>query len=79
MKHLSISRKIGLSGEQWQILAALGELYRTNGAEEKAQQALAQAAEIVQALAAKIDDESLWAEFLTAKPIRRVLAAGGSE
>lgn len=60
----SLAEEIGLPGEQWQILAALGKLYRTKGDEEKAQENSTHAAVIIQALAAKIDDEHLRADFL---------------
>jgi hypothetical protein len=53
-----------LPGEQWSILAQLGELYQASGAETKAREALIQSAEIIQALAARIDDEDLRAGFL---------------
>jgi hypothetical protein len=53
-----------LPGEQWSILAQLGELHQANGAETKARETLAQSAEIVQALAARIDDKDLRAGFL---------------
>ena len=48
-------QEIGPPGEQWPILATLGEFNRA---------AMTQAAEIMQALAAKIDDEGLRAGFL---------------
>ncbi|MCZ7568765.1 MAG: AAA family ATPase [Ardenticatenaceae bacterium] len=63
---LSLAEQIGLPGEEWPILAKLGELYRANGDEEQAQRAFGKAAEIIQALAAKIDDEDLRAGFLAA-------------
>jgi tetratricopeptide (TPR) repeat protein len=85
----ALAEEIGLPGEQWQILAELGELYQSRGEgarlrpahrgpsaqaqREGAREALGQAAEIVQALAAKIDDESVRAGFLAAEPVRRVL------
>lgn len=59
-----LAEEIGLPGEQWSILAALGKLYRAGGDEAKAQETLAHAATIVHALAATIDDESLRAGFL---------------
>jgi DNA-binding SARP family transcriptional activator/tetratricopeptide (TPR) repeat protein len=83
MAHLqeaaALAEEMGLPGEQWQILATLGELYQASGDKTKAQQVMKRAAEIVQTLAAKIDDEGLRAGFLMSDPIRRVLAAGGSE
>lgn len=82
----ALAEAIGLPGEQWQILAALGELYQSRGEypigqsvaspwdrEARAREVLRQTAKIVQALAAKIDDEGLRARFLAAEPVRRVM------
>ena len=63
---LSLAEEIALPGEQWQIEAKLGELHRINGDEEKAQHVFEQAGEIIQTLAARIDDEGLRAGFLEA-------------
>jgi len=73
----ALAEEIGLPGEQWQILAALGELYQSRGEEARASEALGQAAKIVQALAAKIDDGDLRAGFLTAEPVRCLLVGKG--
>jgi tetratricopeptide (TPR) repeat protein len=62
----TLAEAIGLLGEQRQILAILGELYEGQGYEDKAQPALRQAGEIVQTLAASINDESLRVGFLAA-------------
>ncbi|MBI1878426.1 MAG: hypothetical protein HYR94_09400 [Chloroflexi bacterium] len=72
----TLAEAMVLPGEQWPILAKLGELYRASGEEAKAREALARVAEIIQALAAKIDDEGLRAGFLTAEPVRQVLIEG---
>jgi len=69
----TLAEAISLSGEQWQILAKLGELYRVSTDEDKARQALGKAKEIVQALAANIDDEGLRVRFLAAEAVRRIL------
>ncbi|MCZ7568770.1 MAG: AAA family ATPase [Ardenticatenaceae bacterium] len=55
----TLAEQIGLPGEEWQILAKRGELYKASGDEEKRRQALAQATKIIQVLATKIDDENL--------------------
>jgi tetratricopeptide (TPR) repeat protein len=70
-----LAQEIGLPGTQWPILARLGELYRLVGNEAQAEQVLAQAAKIIQALAAKIDDEGLRRGFLAAGHVRTVLNA----
>lgn len=62
----TLAEAIGLPGEQWQILTKLGELYQTQRNEDKTGQALGKAQEIVQALAANIDDEGLRVGFLAA-------------
>jgi tetratricopeptide (TPR) repeat protein len=60
----ALAEAIGLLDEQWQILAKLGELYQGQGNEVKAQPAFRKAREIIQTLAANIDDEALRAGFL---------------
>ena len=52
----TIAEQIGLPGELWPIYAALGETGR--------------AAEIVQGLAAKLDDDQWRETFLSAEPVR---------
>jgi tetratricopeptide (TPR) repeat protein len=68
IEHLTIANTLAgemdLPGEQWQILATLGELYRSSGEPAKADEMIGQAAEIVQVLAGKIDDENLRGGFL---------------
>ncbi len=71
----TLAQEIGLPGEQWQILARLVALYQANGEEEQAQQMLARAEEIIQALAAKIDNEDLRAGFLKAARAGQFVAA----
>jgi tetratricopeptide (TPR) repeat protein len=66
---LALAEQIGLPGEQWQILAKLGKLYQAIRDEAKASRAFEQAEEIIQALAAKIDNEGLRAEFFEANQI----------
>ena len=68
----ALAEEIGLPGEQWQILAVLGELYRAKADEARTREALGQAAQIVQTLATKIDDEGLRAGFLGAELVRQV-------
>ena len=55
---------MSLLGEQWEILAKPGELYEATGDKQKSHQAFERSAEILQALAARIDDEGLRATFL---------------
>ncbi len=69
----SIAEEIGLAGEQWLILVALGELYQEQGNEEAAQQVISQAVEIVQSLADEIEDNELRTGFLTAGLVQGVL------
>jgi tetratricopeptide (TPR) repeat protein len=61
----TLAEKIGLLGEQWQILAMLANLYQLRDEEQRAREAFERAMEIVQVLAAKIDNKSLHAAFLS--------------
>ena len=61
---LALAEEMELPGEQWSILAHLSKLYQANGVEAKAREAMIQAAEIVETLAAKIGDEDLRVGFL---------------
>jgi predicted ATPase len=67
----TLSEDLGLPGEQWQIYEALNELHRLRGDEERARECAARATEIIQSLAAKIDDERLRTSFLEALDVRR--------
>lgn len=77
MAHLeeanTLAEEIGLPGEQWPILAALGELYQTSSDAVRGREALTRSTKIIHALAATLEDETLRTEFLKAEPIRRVL------
>jgi hypothetical protein len=69
----ALADEIGLPGELWQIVAALGELHRTAGEADSAERAFARAARATRAQAAGMDDEGLRATPLAAEPVRRVL------
>lgn len=77
MRHLqaavAVAREMGLPGEEWSILGALGELYAAEGEQARSQQALEEAGEIVRSLAECIDDVELRAGFLAAEGVRTVL------
>ena len=66
----SLAQDIDLPGERWQILAKLGELHQAIGDEEQVRQTFGKAAEIVQALAAKIGDEKLKTGFLKSNAVQ---------
>ena len=68
-----LARQLGLPGELWQLLTGLGELYQSSKKERQAQQAYAQAAEIVQSLADRIEDRQQRITFLSAPVVKRVL------
>jgi predicted ATPase len=72
---LRLSEELGLPSEQWQIEAALGELYQARGDECQAHEAFARAAKVVQALANALQDEHVQKMFLSATRVRRVLEA----
>ena len=69
-----LSEEIGLPGELWQILAALGELQLEQDDDSEAHRAFAWAAEIAQTLAHQIEDTQQRAVFLSAQPTRYVSA-----
>jgi tetratricopeptide (TPR) repeat protein len=69
----TLAEAMGLPGEQWPILVKLGELYKEEGNEDKAQLTLQKAKEIIQGLASKIEDEALRTQFLQAAPVRSTL------
>lgn len=76
IEHLTIAtllaEEMRLPNEQWQVLAALGELYKISGDEARARQAFRGSVDIIQALATKIDDETLQIGFLAAEPVLQV-------
>ncbi len=70
---VALAQEIGLPGEEWSILGALGALYAGQGDQAEAQQAWKAAAGIILSLAETIDEEDLQAGFLAAAPVRLVL------
>ncbi len=56
---LALARAIGLPGEEWPILAALGALYVEQGEQDQAQQAYQTAKAIIGRLAGTIDESDL--------------------
>lgn len=75
----ALAEELGLSGEAWQIAAALGELHQSQGEECQAQDAFEHATEIVQELAATIRDETQRVTFLEAPQIRRIVELGSPD
>ena len=75
---LALAEQIGLPGEQWQILARLGKLYKVIGREGQARHAFGKAGELIQALAAKIGDEKLKAGFLESDTVQRIIGLQNS-
>jgi tetratricopeptide (TPR) repeat protein len=73
---LALAQEIGLPGEKWSILGALGGLYADQGDQAQAQQAYNTAAAIILRLAKTVDEEDLRAGFLGADPVRSVLEIG---
>ncbi|MFZ0545614.1 MAG: hypothetical protein WAM60_09250 [Candidatus Promineifilaceae bacterium] len=70
---LVLAQTIGLPGEEWMILGALGELYLQQGNEEMAQEAYQKAAVIIHRLADTIDEEDLREGYLSANLVRSIL------
>jgi hypothetical protein len=63
---LALAQEIGLPGEEWSILGALGGLYADQGDQAQAQQAWNDSAAIILRLAETIDEEDLRTGFLAA-------------
>ena len=69
----ALAGEIGLPGELWPVLAALGELYRKQGDPTQASLLFKQAAKIVRELATNLD-ETQRTRFLAAGPVQQLLA-----
>ena len=69
----TLAEEIGLSGELWQIWAALGELHEQRGEPEVAHDIFSRATQIVERFAGEIEDEALKESFLSALQLRCVL------
>jgi hypothetical protein len=72
----ALAQEIGLPGEEWSILGALGGLYAGQGDQAEAQRAWKAGAGIIHSLAESIDEDAWRAEFLGADPVRAILEAG---
>jgi tetratricopeptide (TPR) repeat protein len=68
-----LATDLGLPAEQWQIQAALGNLYEEAGETVQARIAFGEAATIIQGLARGIGDETRRARFLAGLQIQPVL------
>ncbi|HEX6553060.1 MAG TPA: hypothetical protein VF026_09890, partial [Ktedonobacteraceae bacterium] len=68
-----LAADLALPGEQWQIQAALGNLYEEAGETSQAHIAFGEAVRIIQRLAEGIKDETLRARFLAGPQIQPVL------
>jgi tetratricopeptide (TPR) repeat protein len=74
-----VADDIGLPGEQWQIQAALGTLYKAGGEPAQARIAFGEAKRIIQGLAEGIKDERLRTRFLAGSQIQPVLQQAQGE
>jgi tetratricopeptide (TPR) repeat protein len=75
-----LAEEIGLPGELWSILAAIGDHSLARGNQEQARRTFQQAAEIIRTLVDNIEDDAQRADFLAAVQARHVLeAASGSQ
>jgi DNA-binding SARP family transcriptional activator/predicted ATPase len=72
----TLAQEIGLPGEEWSILGALGTLYADQGDQAKAERAWKASAGIVLSLADSIEEEELRAGFLGADTIQPILKKG---
>ncbi|MFL5586484.1 MAG: ATP-binding protein [Ktedonobacteraceae bacterium] len=73
LEAVRLAADIGLPGEQWQIQALLGRLYKAIGQQVQAQTAYGEAATIILGLAEGISDEALRTNFLAGPQIQPVL------
>jgi len=71
---LALAQEMGLPGEEWPILGVLGGLYAAHGEQTQAQAAYKAASILIHRLAGTIDEEDLQTGFLTALPVRALLA-----
>ncbi len=71
-----LAEELGLPGEAWQIAAAMGELYQSQGDQSQAQSAFRRAYRIVQALAGTMRAETHRVTFLEAPQVQRVVEQG---
>lgn len=72
----ALAREIGLPGEEWSILAALGKMYADQGDQTQAQLARNASSSIIFDLAETIDEEVLRTGFLAAAPVRAIVEIG---
>ena len=70
---LALAQEIGLPGEAWPILGELGRFYAAQGEAVAARAAYAEAAVIIQRLAATIGEEELRLRYWTAVPVQYIL------
>jgi hypothetical protein len=70
---VALAHEIGLPGEEWSILSALGGVFADRGDQTRAQQAWNASADIILRLAETIDEEELRVGFLAAGPVQSVL------
>jgi predicted ATPase len=70
---IQLAATIGLPGEQWQIRAALGNVYEAAGEQVQARAAFEEATRIILELADGIKDETLRSRFLAGPQIAPVL------
>ena len=70
---LALAQEMGLPGEEWPILAELGELYAEQGEEAKSKAAYGEAGTIIHRLGESFEDDDLKAGFLTAVSTRTLL------
>lgn len=73
----ALAQQIGLPGEEWSILGALGALYERQRDQDKALRAWKASADIILSLADTLNEEEVRAGFLAADAIQYILKRGG--
>ncbi|MEJ2709218.1 MAG: AAA family ATPase [Anaerolineales bacterium] len=71
-----LAQEIGLPGEEWPILDALGTLYASQGNQDQAQRTRITSANILQRLAESIDEDEMRKSFLKSQVVHRILETG---
>lgn len=69
----ALAQEIGLPGEEWSILGALGGLHAQRGQQARARGAYREASVIIHKLAGTIGEKALRVGFLAADPVRPIL------
>jgi class 3 adenylate cyclase/tetratricopeptide (TPR) repeat protein len=71
-KALALAKEVGNPPQLWKTYQALGELYEKQGATVQARSAYANAIEVIEGVANRLQDQELKRTFLEAKPVQEI-------